>query len=156
MEQPEAAVAETENEESTELTGPSVTCSAGTTYGEKDPETGKKPKLEAEITIYPGSDLTEAVEMYGEDTVFDDYKRSVERRASNAIRSALNKYLDQGANPEEIPDLVSGELADWRPDTDRRPTRRSPEENILANFSSLPDEKKAEILARLQEASAQE
>lgn len=157
MEQPEAAVAEPQTEdaeeEKPELQGPSVPVSAGTRYGDKDPETNQRPKVEAEITIFPGADLTQAVEMYGEDTVFDDYKRSVERRASNAIRSSLNKHLDAGASPDQIPDLVIAELADWRPDSDRRPSRKSPEENILSNFASLPEEKQREIIARLSQAA---
>ena len=159
--EPEVATPEeeldTENEEvDSQASGPSSTVSAGTTYGERDPETKKKPRIQASITIYPGADLTEAVEMYGEEVVFEDYRRSVERRASNAIRTSLNKHLDNGADPAQIPDLVQAELADWRPDSDRRPTRRSPEENILSNFNNLPAEKQAEILARLQaQASGQ-
>lgn len=150
---PEAET-ENENEEQVELAGKPVEASAGTKTGRKDEE-GNDEKVEASIEIFPGDDLTSAVEMYGEDTVYDDYLRSVTRRAQNAVRSSLNKHLENGVAPEEVPNAVANELADWRPDSDRRPSRKSPEENILSNFSSLPPEKRQEILARLQAAASE-
>lgn len=152
--EPDVATPEEENEEEDAISqeGGVVTVSAGTRYGEKDPETNERPKVEVSVSYIPGDDLTSAVEMYGEEVVYDRYRRAADRDLSNAIRSAENKHLNAGVDPEQVPDLVREELSDWRPDLERRAARRTPEENILANFNTLPAEKQAEILARLQAA----
>jgi len=122
--------------------------SAGTQY---EDEEGEKVKIEAEVDFEVGADLTSAVELYGEEVVFQRYKRGVTKDLGNAIRSALNKYLNtENFDVSQIPETVENELKDWRPDVTRSRTAKAPEENIFAQFGSLSPEKQKELLAVLQ------
>lgn len=132
------------------------TVTAGTNYTD---DAGNEGKIEASVTFNFGADLEEAVSLYGPEVVYERYIRGVKKDAGNAIRAALNRYLDQEDGPEidEIPNLVEAELADWRPDVTRPRGRKRKElsmEDLLKSFADLSAEKQAEIIAQLQAATA--
>jgi len=142
--EPEVTVAEEESAE--------TYVKAGTNFVDED---GEKQRVEAGVTFNPGADLTTACDLYTEEAVFQRYLRGVTKDLGNAIRSSLNKYLEAGKDPAEIPGLVEAELKDWRPDVSRRvSTKKDPAENILANFADLSPERQQEIIAQLMEQSA--
>jgi len=121
--------------------------SAGTSYGDG----ADKQKVEAEVNLKVGADITEAIELYGEEVVYERYRRGVVKDCGNAIRSALNKHLnDPNTDPEEVASIVEKELAGWRPDVTRKRAAKSTEEDIFSKFGSLSAEKQAEILAQLR------
>lgn len=95
-----------------------VEVSAGTTIGEGEEAT----KVTASVTFDPKPTLAEAVDEYGEDTVYDLYSRMAQRDLSNAIRSRLNSGYDV--------ETVEVELSDWRPDV--TPSRRSKDPRVEA------------------------
>jgi len=149
--EPEVAVAEEETAE--------TYVKAGTNWKDAD---GNKGRIEAGVSFNPGEDLTTAVELYGEEVVYQRYLRGVTKDLGNAIRSGLNKHVQaaQGEDGEGevdeavISSTVSEELKDWRPDVSRRPVRKDAGADILSNFALLSPEKQAEIISELQAKAA--
>jgi hypothetical protein len=116
---------------------------------------GTEERIEAGVSFDPGSDLTDAVEKYGEEVVFQRYFRGVTKDLGNAIRSGINKYFkDDKVDISEIAAKVSAELENWRPDVSRRPARKEASKSILDNFDTLSPEKQAEVIAALQAKAA--
>lgn len=127
---------------------------AGTNFIDED---GEKQRVEAGFTFNVGSDLTEAVDLYGEEIVYERYSRGVIKDGGNAIRSGLNKYLNAENNtlsPDEIVAKVTEELQNWRPDVSRRAVRKDAGKSILDNFSTMSPERQQEILAELTAKAA--
>lgn len=98
-------------------------------------------KREGEIEWNPGANLSEAAEMYGEDTVFDLYRRA----AVIKLQAAMRQRLEQGADQS----MIEAEFGDWRPDVDRTPTR-DPKAAILSNFNKLTPEEREALIAQLR------
>lgn len=123
-----------------------VSVEAGTNVGPEhdsyNPETGDKTKISATLDFNVGNSLDEAVEMYGEDVVFERWTRQVKRDLGNAIRSSLNSG--------KTPSAVEDELADWRPDVTRR-SSGSKEKDLVTQFQDLSQDEKE---AKLQELMA--
>lgn len=89
-----------------------------------------------------GATTEEAVEMFGEDTVYDHYVRNATVKAQAAVR----RELEAGTHPDDIPEQLAG----WRPDVTHTATK-DPKSNILSNYGKLTDEDKQAMLAQLQE-----
>lgn len=104
-------------------------------------------KIKATVEFAPGDSLAEASEMFGEDLVYDRYVRQVNRDLGNAIRSSLNS--------NRTPDQVEAELADWRPDVQRTPTRQSADPVAAFKEKSPEDQQKllAELMAIAEQAN---
>lgn len=121
-----------------------ITVPAGTNVEPDHPshpgDTDESVKIEAEVTFDVGDDLNDAVEMYGEDIVFERWQRQVKRDLGNAIRSALNN----GATPEQ----AESRLADWRPDVTNRGVTSSTK-SLEEQFQELSEEQQQEKLREL-------
>lgn len=152
--EPEVEAQDTDSDGDAEVTSEAFErVSAGTNY---EDENGEKARVSASIDFEVGADITSAVELYGEEAVFERYKRGVTKDLGNAIRSALNKYLnDEEVDVEDIPQKVQEELSDWRPDVTRKRAAKAPEQNIFSQFDSLSPEKQRELIEALQSKASQ-
>jgi len=94
------------------------------------------------LRVQRGDDLDEALDLYGQDFIYDLYTSQLKQKVQNAIRQRLT----DGVRPEEIPDV----MADYRPDkTSSR--SKSPSETAEKNFDKLSEEDQIAFLERLQE-----
>lgn len=125
--------------------------SAGTSYDGPADEAGNSPTVSATLRFDHGKNIQDAVEKYGEEAVYERWKRGVRKDFGNAMRSLLRKLLGDNISVTEIPDRVAAELSNWRPDVSRRRERaaKDPFAAILQNFGSLDEERQAEIIAQL-------
>lgn len=94
-------------------------------------------KVKVSFEFDPGESIDEAVEMYGEEIVFERWLRQVRRDGGNAIRSSLSS----GRHPENVEE----DMQDWRPDVSRRGGGSS-EKDITEEFAELdPDEQEEKL-----------
>lgn len=106
---------------------------------------GDSGKVAATVTVDEGTSLSEAVDMYGEDVVFELYTRQLKRDLGNAIRSSLNG----GRSPSG----VEQELGDWRPDVKRSGGGGSASmEEQFQNLTPEEQRQKLEQLANMANA----
>lgn len=90
----------------------------------------------------PGSNLDEAIELYGEEVVHNYFIAHGTRNLQNAIRSILSGGGDQAK--------VTETLADWKPGVTRRATA-DPIGKFVKVFGNMDEEAQAQMLQRLQE-----
>jgi len=98
--------------------------------------------VEGELRVDPGKDLDGAIDLYGEEFVYDLYDSQFKQKVQNAIRQRLT----DGVRPEEIPEV----MADYRPDQVTRRSK-SPAETAEKNFDQLSEEDQIAFLERLQQ-----
>jgi len=124
-----------------------TTVEAGTNIEETDPRfpSSDDGKISCTVEFNPGDDLAEAVEMYGEDIVYERWLRQVRRDLGNAIRSSLNSG--------KTPQAVEEELSDWRPDVTRRSSGSS--KTLEQQFAELSEEEKQAKLEQLMAIAQQ-
>lgn len=126
-----------------------INVNAGTNVGPDHPSHDGAPdeevKVEVTVDFDVGDNLADAVDKYGEDIVFERWKRQAKRDLGNAIRTSLNS----GKTPER----VAEELSDWRPDVTRRTTGTS--KDVVEQFEDLPEDQQEEKLEELLEIAQQ-
>lgn len=85
-------------------------------------------------TWIPGDTLQEAIELYGEGTIFEHYNRSATVKFQGRIRALIEKGV-----PDEV---IQRELNGWRPDeTSTGP--KDPVAAVLARYATMSDEEQA-------------
>lgn len=112
----------------------------------KDPNAPEdsNERVEGAFQFVVGADLAEDIQKFGEDTVREMWIRGAVIKAQGAVRTELGS----GTHPDDIPE----QLADWRPDVTHT-AKKDPKTSILANWSKMSDEEKAEVLAAIEERS---
>lgn len=104
-------------------------------------EEGKVTTSEAAVEYDFGDDLTAAVDLCGEDTVFSNYKAN----AKVALQSIIRTGMKAGLSAEQIQDRCSA----WKPGMVAERVAVDPSTAIANAWENWSDEKKAEFLAKL-------
>lgn len=107
-----------------------------------------------------GSSIAEAVERYGEETVFTNFVIGAKTAARNKVYSATHpmppkKYEAKIAAGEEVdvPDqaAIDAMMADWKPTpVGTREPGASSEEKLLQKVLAMSEEKRLDFLRKLQ------
>ncbi len=101
---------------------------------------GKDGKVyAAEVDL--GSNLTEAVKLFGDEVVFSNFKAHATVAAQSAMRTLINNSKNQAA--------ITKEMAEWKPGI--RKAAKSAVEKIRDKAKNLTPEQRAELLAALNE-----
>jgi len=108
---------------------------------ELEDEDGNTYKVSGTVNWDPGANAAEAIEKFGDETVYDFFIRS----ANVKLQSQIRARLVDGATQDQL----DVEFTDWRPDVDRSPTR-DPKSSILSNFNKLDEDERAAIIAMLK------
>lgn len=114
-----------------------------TTGSTKHPEAknSENGTAEAAIGVFLGDTLADAVEKYGEDFVFNNYKRNVVVSVQGKVRRALDAGTPISTVEEEFDDLDP---------TEQRSTIQDPQVIAMRAFMKMDPEKQAEFLAGIQ------
>ena len=112
---------------------------AATKFHAKAPKTG----IEGEFTYDFGDNLQDAISKFGEDVVFNLFKRQAIVDAQGVVR----RVMEKGGSPEE----AQARLDEWKPGVVKIRTGQSRMQKALKLFSSLSEEQKLEILKALKE-----
>lgn len=106
------------------------------------PDANDEGKVSAAVPFECGSDLDSAIEMWGEEFVYEHFETLFKRRLQNRIR----RFLKDGVPVEQVEEEFSIENYD---PTD---TSRSSEDSVtsvLRKLNKLSDEEKAELREQL-------
>jgi len=126
-----------------------ITVDAGTNVDSEHPSHEGHPEEEVKVSCSVdfdvGDNLADAVDKYGEDIVFERWKRQVRRDLGNAVRTSLNS----GKTPVQ----VESELEDWRPDVTRRTGSSS--KDVVEQFEELDENEQEEKLEELMALAQQ-
>lgn len=93
----------------------------------------------------PGTNLEEAVELYGADLVFDFFVKQGTRNLQNSIRG----HLTGGGDVDGLAEALS----DWRPDTTRR-RQADPFAKIVKAVESMDEAEQLAYIQKLQDRLA--
>lgn len=107
-------------------------------------KTSAEEAVDHQVTIHgkPGDSLDEAIDLYGEKTVYEMYESQYGQKIQNAARALLRS----GYPADEVKD----EMSDWRPDVTRRRTK-DPSKSVEQNFNKLDEDQQLAVLERLKE-----
>lgn len=97
---------------------------------------------EVEVAFDFGDDLQSAIQICGEEAVFDHYVRA----ARIALQGILRRYIEAGKSDEEIAEAIAG----WKPGTTLE-RQVDPVAMLVGKFGKMSAEEQAALLARLQE-----
>lgn len=105
----------------------------------KHPEAAESEdgRVVARIGVYTGDTLEEAIERYGEEFVFSNYKRSVIVASQGKVR----RELDAGTPISTVED----NLDDLDP-TEQRSTIQDPQVQAMRAFNNMSDEQKEQFM----------
>lgn len=98
--------------------------------------------------------LDEAKEMWGEEVSLSNAESNVVVSFQGLQRRRLEKMVKDALEKEEEPDLqainqqISTDLAGYKPG--KAAPKTDPIESMLAKFSSLPEDKQAELIEQLK------
>lgn len=98
-------------------------------------------RVEGSIQYEVGENLQEATGKFGEDLVFDLFKRALSVKAQAAIR----REIENGSHPDDLQQI----LGSWDP-AQTHTVRKDPKSSILKDFASLSEEEKMEVLESLR------
>ena len=104
-------------------------------------EEGKVTTQETEVTYDFGDDLSAAVELCGEDTVFSNYKANARVALQSIIRTGMKAGLSA--------DQIQARCDAWKPGMVAERVQVDPSTAIANAWENWSDEKKAEFLAKL-------
>lgn len=103
---------------------------------------GAEERVEGSIDFEVGNNVNEAVEKFGEELIFEFFKRALIVKAQAAIR----REIENGTHPNDLQQV----LGTWDP-AQTHTVRRDPKSSILKDFSALSEEERMEILNALRE-----
>lgn len=106
----------------------------------------------AEVSYDFGANLTEAVEKFGEDVVFSNFKQSAVIAAQSIIRRALNKKDADGNAAPESAEAIQAIIDGWKPGISTRTTVSKKDKAIKAMAGMTAEEIQA-VLDSLAEAN---
>jgi len=92
-----------------------------------------------------GANLDEAVELYGEDVVFQKYRQAAVVDLQAAIRRHLQPDAEGKSKTDE--EIITA-LSEWKPGLVTR-TRKSPKEKALEALQKMSEEDRAALMAEL-------
>ena len=95
--------------------------------------------LEAVVNYDLGANLTEAVEKFTEEVVYNLYIGQAVVRIQQGLRNCLEKGID----PQKW-------ISEYKLGSRGPSVSADPKASIMANFAKMSDEEKAEILAQLK------
>lgn len=105
--------------------------------------------VEVICSVDLGENLEDAIERFGEECIYEQYRANAKIKAQAVIRSLLN----QGKTPDE----VMAEMADWNP-TVKREGRGgfNAETAMKKRFATMSPDERAAYLQELQDSLAEE
>jgi len=98
---------------------------------------------ECSISYDFGDTLADAVEMFGEEVVFSNFKGS----AKITAQAAMRRYIESGLNADQITDKMSI----WKPGVALE-RAIDPVKALLGRWGKMDQGEKAEVLRQLKEA----
>jgi len=99
---------------------------------------------EATISVDFGDSLQEAVEMFGEDVVFSNFKAS----AKITAQAAMRRYIESGLNADQIAEKMDT----WKPGVALERVI-DPIKALMGKWAKMSPEEKKELLTALKEAA---
>ena len=99
-------------------------------------------RVEGSIDFEVGKNLKEAQDKFGNELVYEFFKRALVVKAQGAIR----RELENGTHPDDLQSI----LGNWDP-ASTHTVRKDPKSSILKDFSSLSEEEKMEVLEALRQ-----
>lgn len=123
-----------------------VTTSGNFKIKDKDGNVVEQFSDKVEVQWNSPDSLQEAIDMYGEDTVFELFERNAVIKIQNEIRNALGNKVPH----EEI----QRTFADWKPEPGRRRAPGAPKQSIDDQFESMSPEEQIALIQRLQAKAA--
>lgn len=107
-----------------------------------DAENTEDGKVVATIGVEVGESLRDAVELYGEEFVYDQYIRSVTVAAQGKVRRELDKGVPVNTVEQELDDLDP---------TEKRTTVKDPQAQAVAAWNNMDEDEKAKFRAIMEE-----
>jgi len=111
---------------------------------EKVSATNPKVGRHVEVEYDFGDNLQDAVEKFGEDVVFSQFKQ----KCKVALQAVLRNWLAAGVSDEEIQNKVQA----WK--IGLGPQKKDPKQKLLEKFASMSDEEKKAFLAELKKMAS--
>lgn len=102
---------------------------------------GAEERVEGSFDMEIGKNIKEAKDKFGEELVYDLFKRALAVKAQAAIR----REIENETHPDDLQQI----LGNWDP-SQTHTVRKDPKQNILKDFASLPEAERQEILDALR------